>query len=408
MRDFAERFMEYLHGAMVVTALMSLFCLIIEMAGFTYVSILLCSLSMLVPYLVSGIAEKHVKSVFPFLLVCILSGLAPWFAAPHIAIRVFYVIFTIAVIALRMMERVKEKRGPLSSPHPGVLLVFIACYVLGVALKNDLMSTLNYYQAFAYVILICIYENLVRLDSYLELNKDVANVPKRQIFRTNYLLMFVFVALAVLVMLFLPRTGLDELVKSIGRGLGWLFRKLILLIHFRDNAPTDVIEETEEMVMEQGGMMMPDAPESPAWLVAASQTITLGIFITFMVFFTISVATAIYALIKKFYHSYQENGDEEEFLTPEADEKAAAPGENTGKRPLWFDFSPDAQVRKTYKKTILKKKKRVASQAFTPEELEDYAELSESDNRAALHALYEKARYSKGGVVKEELKALKR
>lgn len=407
MRDIIEHILEYIHGAMVVAALMSLFCLIIEMAGFPYQMIFLRSLSMLVPYFVSGIAENRVKSVFPFLLLCILSGLVPWFAAPHIAIRVFFVIFTIAITALRMVERVQERRGPLDSPHPGVLLLFIACYIIGVSLKNDFMSTLNYYQAFAYVILAIVYVNMTHLDSYLELNKDVSNVPRRQIFRTNNLLVTLFVALAVIIMIFLPRTGLENVVKNIGKGLYWVFIKLISLIHFKENDPTEVIEAVEETVVEGGGMPMMDAPESPAWLVAASQTITLGIFVTFMIFFAITVITAIYALIKKFYHSYQENGDEEEFLNPNVDEKAAAPGENAGKRPLWLDFSPEAQVRKAYRKTILKKKKQVASLAFTPEELEDYVELSEADNRAALHGLYEKARYSKEGVVKEDLKALK-
>ncbi|GEM_PF-6314965 len=408
MRDILERILEYVHGAMVVAALMSLFSLFIEMAGFPYASILLCSLSLLFPYLVSGIAESRVKSVFPFLCICVVSGAVPWVAAPHVAIRVFYVIFTIAIIALRMAERVKERKGPLSAPHPGVLLLFIVCYILGVALKNEPMSTLNYYFAFAYVILIAIYENMNRLDGYLELNKDVANVPRRQIFRTNNLLLLFFIAVATLIMVFLPRAGLDEVVRSIGKGLWWLFRKLISLIHFKDNAPAETVEEVvEEVVQDSGGMMMPDAKETPAWLAAASKTITLGIFLTFLFFFLVSLGTAVYAFIKKFYRSYQENGDEEEFLKPQDDEKSAAPGENTGKRPLWLDFSPDAQVRKTYRKTILKKKKVVASNAFTPEQLEDYAELTEADNREVLHTLYEKARYSKRGVEKDDLKALK-
>ena len=114
-------------------------------------------------------------------------------------------------------------------------------------------------------------------------------------------------------------------------------------------------------------------------------------------------------VVKKFYRPYRENNDEQEFISP-VDQNESLLSRILPKRPLFLDRSPNAVVRRAYRKTVEKKAARQkdpgALMVRTPEEIEDYIKLDAAEDREKLHTLYEKARYSKEGVSKEEARTV--
>ena len=77
-------------------------------------------------------------------------------------------------------------------------------------------------------------------------------------------------------------------------------------------------------------------------------------------------------------------------------------------------FNPNTTIRKKFKKQIQqgshlnKKAGNSIPVSLTPLELEQYAKLPDDERTHLLHALYEKARYSKDGCTKEDVASFKK
>ena len=72
--------------------------------------------------------------------------------------------------------------------------------------------------------------------------------------------------------------------------------------------------------------------------------------------------------------------------------------------PAVWDRSPNAQVRRKYRRAVLRSAKEAPPQWASPQEIETRAGLEDSQ----LHRLYEKARYSQEGCTSQESRSLKR
>ena len=66
--------------------------------------------------------------------------------------------------------------------------------------------------------------------------------------------------------------------------------------------------------------------------------------------------------------------------------------------------APNAQVRRKYRRAVLRSAKEAPPQCASPQEIETRAGLEDSQ----LHRLYEKARYSQEGCTSQESRSLKR
>lgn len=77
-------------------------------------------------------------------------------------------------------------------------------------------------------------------------------------------------------------------------------------------------------------------------------------------------------------------------------------------------FNPNTTIRKKFKKQIQqgshlnKKAGNFIPVSLTPLELEQYAKLPDDERTHLLHALYEKARYSKEGCTKDDVASFKK
>ena len=409
MRRTVLRIIRFLHGAMVMTAVMSGVCLLLSIFGMTPESYFPFSLLVLVTYVATAFAEEKIKGIGLFLLISIASVIPTALLAPDIASKIVFVLISGIIIAIRIVGRVRDSGTLLDSPHMAVVILFAVFYLIGLLAGNSFVSTLNYYLAFAYVIFILIYTNFLNLEGYLNVNKDVENIPVRKIGRTNNLMLLGYLGLTVTLMLVMPLVGLDKAIIGLGKGILALIRRLAAL---RNGTPDDdIVVESE---VEGGGEMsggMPDfgGSETPLWLTALYHAMEVALLVVAGIVVVAAIAFAIYRLVKAFYRPIKENSDEQEFIDPEDDDREYAEPQGGFFQRVRdiIDPTPTAAVRRLYRRRI-KKQKVDFSEALTPDEIESAVGLSDGPERQILHEVYEKARYSERGCSEADLQRMRK
>ena len=408
MRKKAVIFLRYLNGAMLIMAFLPVFTIMISIIdpSQSQLRLFLTSLIVLVPYVVISFAGAKCKHFATYLLFSALSIALTAFVAPTIPEKIVYPLISIAILMIRGVGRGKEKHDLLTQPHLSAILIFVLLYMASLYYHADFLKSVNYYLTFAYVILIMVFTNLSNLDTYLDVNKETANIPNRQINRSNTALLGLFVLITIAVMFLLPKTGLDQALSAF---LLYIFHGilyLIKLIKFKRSEGT-AEEETMPERPEFPGMGGEGEAGAMALWVENLLRILYILILAFLAFMLIRIIVrAIIKTVRRFYQPIAENDDIAEFLEPEQ-EVSNVYGKSD--RPGLFDRSPNGIVRKQYKRVLESRDKEKALRtSYTPDELENAAHLEESEDRERLHALYEKARYSKEGVSREEAKEIRR
>ena len=410
MRKKTVTFLRYLNGALLITAFLPLITVMLSTMDPSQdrVRIFLTSLIVLVPYVTISAAGAKCKNFGLFLLISLLSVAVTFFVAPTIPEKIVYPLIAIVILMIRGAGRGKEKHDILTQPHLSATLIFVGLYIASLYYHGEFLSSVNYYLTFAYVILVMVFTNLSNLDEYLEVNKETANIPNRQINRSNTVVLGIFILITVAVMFLLPLTGLDKVLSAffvyIFNGIVYLLK----LIRFkRSDAP---IEEED---------LQPPKPEFPGVNGGAEEAGAMALWVenmfkvlfililVFLAFMLIRIIVrAIINTVRRFYQPIAENDDIAEFLEP-TQEASSVFGRSD--RPGLFDRTPNGIVRKQYRRVLESRDKdRAIRTSYTPEELENAAHLEESEDRERLHTLYEKARYSENGVSREEAKEIRR
>lgn len=109
-------------------------------------------------------------------------------------------------------------------------------------------------------------------------------------------------------------------------------------------------------------------------------------------------------LSRMFRRSFRDTGDLVENLESDTYETVREKRRRRD-RPGLFDRTPNAAVRRRYRRTVLRAAKEPPQPWMSPAEAEAHAKLS-GDDADRLHALYEKARYSPEGCSKQDAAGL--
>ncbi len=406
MRKYIITALRYLHGAFIVAGILPLFTAILALFGQDEMRVFFTSLIVLVPYVVISIAGAKCRTMYTFILFSVASIVLTVVVAPTLPEKIVYPFLGVLILIIRTSGRLNEKEDILTTPHPAAAVLFALLYLVSFGIDDELLRTVNYYLAFAYVILVLVFMNLNSLETYLNVNRDVANIPHRQISRTNSVILSVFVGLTALVMIFLPRSGLDNVIMAILRGAREVLKQLIGLLQRKgpEVEPTTLPPE-ETLAPDPGSMPLPDAT-TPAWLQILYQALTYVIAISVGVTLVYLLVRGIIGVIRRFYRPIKENDDVQEFIDRSTEERSYASAIN--ERTRIFDFSDEAQVRRYYRKLIEGRAKGKLRASYAPTELEDAANLPEGEARERLHELYEKTRYSKEGAVEGDAREIRR
>ena len=120
-------------------------------------------------------------------------------------------------------------------------------------------------------------------------------------------------------------------------------------------------------------------------------------------------------LVHRFYKPAAVTGDIQEFINEETESTFLQDSQKNERDSLFSRlFHPNTTIRKRFKKQIQmgihsdKKTSNSIPVSLTPLELEQYAKLPDDERTQLLHALYEKARYSKEGCTKEDVASLRK
>ena len=186
----------------------------------------------------------------------------------------------------------------------------------------------------------------------------------------------------------------DKIARMFRRFFAWL-------LHFLESDTANAGSE-----ISGGTAMIPvvEAEEPSAFMEALLKILD---FFSWVIVIGLTLVV-LYKIVKKFYQIYLEfdmnsvdNGDEiEKIYTVQTKEEKRRLKKQKSENLRW-DRSPNAKIRKHYKKRVLHDGKEIPAAYFTPEEIEQKLSLT-ADEKHVFHSLYEQARYGNVECSKED------
>lgn len=340
-----------------------------------------------VPVVLSWYAARDLKYLWQYLLASLLISALTWLLMGHPGGAVLGVLVCFFRGRARLSET--QERSILDSPHYLALLVFLLPFLLSAVNGLPVTQRLSLISAALYLLVCFAFRGVSRIDAYLELNRNMHGLPVRRIQRIG--------GAAVLAVALL---GAVLLLPAVF-GMQGDFR-----IDIDHTQPTGQIHlddyEPPEAAMNPDDMMMPILDD-------VNPPFELPPFVRYLLFSLVVAGIAalalysVYQIFKNFRFSYTDSRDEVHFLSDlDRKESTVEPGEKK-KRIPFLDRSPNARIRRLYRRTVLRASKDEPKGWQAPGELENQAGLTIPQ----LHGLYEKARYGKAPCTAEELRALK-
>lgn len=282
----------------------------------------------------------------------------------------------------------------ISHPSPLHWIWFTALYIAGILIQDSAYLHMIFYMVLADIFLCFFYHYINEFHEYIRDNSSLANLPVETMKRVHRITGTAAVFLLILFTLPALLYG-EEPLES---------------IHPQAHVEIEIPSGNDSMMAmpEMGSMDLEKATEGspsfepPEWLRKLADIILYGV----SVLVAFGVLAAIYHGIKNAGKSFAvENEDEIVFLNSETDDEKTRIRKSGKSNEGWL--SPNAQIRRRYKRTIRKSTKGKPKAWATPTELEQEAQLPSTEGMQALHHCYEKARYSKDGCTRDDLVRLR-
>ncbi len=356
---------------------------VLEVWNHTGLTAYLRGLLFCIPVALSYYAEEKLPALWQFLAAALLISCLSGLLLGHIGGFVLALI----VFLFRFRSRLSEEktRSLLDAPFFGVELVFLAAFCLSGFQGLPVLQRLSLISASFYLLILMAFQGLERLDDYLTLNRDMYDLPARRIRRMvgGALAGLLFLTGALLLPAAFGASGEVKLtIPESGRHGAYVPPQV--------NRTQDFTSPAELL----GG-------EGTAWHIPA--------FVSYILY-AVSVALVaalflfgVYKLFRHFRASFHDSRDVVQFLDSGDTDEAVSAKEAKRKRPAFWDRSPNALIRRKYRKTLLRASASPPKRWQAPAELESEAGVSDP----CLHALYEKARYGPAPCTAEDLRALK-
>lgn len=291
---------------------------------------------------------------------------------------------------LRGRNRLEEEpqESVLDTPALPLTFFFVLPFLCSAVMDSPVLQKLSLVAAALYFLCWAAYRGISRIHGYLLLNRDMAGLPAKRILRMSGMALaaVVLVAAGLLLPALLSHNGflkIDPQAQQDGTAAVWVPQ--------RQEDGMGNMADMQKLLGEEPAFQI------PAWIgYVFSMALYLGL--------AAGGLYLLYRLILYFRGSFRDNGDLVQYLG--AEEQAVEVRERQkGERLPRLDFSPNAVVRRRYRRAVLRAAKKKPERWASPSELEEAAGLS---GQKALHDCYEKARYSEEGCTQEESRSLKR
>lgn len=298
--------LEFFHAYLVLLALMT-----IPIGIQTYTSSLLLlgkTVFILAAIILLFFAERHCRSIFSFLLICLPLLFIPYFIRTNGIDFVYQLAAIILLIITYFICRLGTSTPWVQEPNIYYEGVFLVIYFLGVYLKNTFIQNCMIYYAMGYLLLMLLYTNITNMGNFLKLNRDVTNLPTQQIKLVNRIILLILSIITIAAMVLLPVSGLGTIITGIGNFLFQLIKGFIRLFHSQGDGdiPTSTpIEPPKHSSLEA---FDETASDGVKWFLDLLATIALWVF-TFAL-----LAVVIYGIYYVIRHFYRPNTDADEKL----------------------------------------------------------------------------------------------
>lgn len=342
-----------------------------------------------IPAALSSYAAKRLRALWQYLLASLGLCALGWLLLGHIG----GALLTGLLCVLRARARLAEEEdGPVQSlfdfpSFPGLGL-FALCFVLSAAIGLPALQRLSVIAGVLYLLVCLLYKGIAGVDRYLVLNRDMRNLPAKRIQRIAGTAVAAGVLLTAILLL-------PPALASSGQ-IRW---------ELPDRQPRQSQAEWEGTQGQTGETFtqadfLAAISEEPPWQIP--QFVTNALLAAIGIALLAGAAAALRRLFQDFQHSYTDSRDLVQFISKE-DSDSAQSAHTKRKRPSFWDRSPNAIIRRKYRKTVLRAAKDTPKPWMTPEELEQWAGIDQK----VLHGLYEKARYSEAGCTQEDARQIR-
>lgn len=340
-------------------------------------------LLVVIPLAVVDLGGEFCRKLWQFTLVSLVACGLTWLLLGYLVAAV-----PVAVVCFfRGKNRLSEEpvESMLDRPHLPLVLVAVLPFLYSALGGGAKLQKLCLIWAVVYLLLDGARNGFGNIQEYLSLNRNMAGVPVKRIVRTS--------GLAVLGMLVLAG--------------GLLLPALISDdSYFRiESQEKQAMAPVEMDSMEMGMPSLP--PELQEMGDNASFHIPPFVSYFFMAVMGAAVVLCLlygaYLILRNFRTTFVDHRDVVQYLRGPEDKEDTVP-KAMRKRPSIWDRSPNAQVRRKYRREVLRVAKEQPARWAAPQEIEEEVGLQD----VQLHLLYEKARYSREGCTLQESRQLKR
>lgn len=407
--------MEWLHATLIFSLLIPLVCALgaFTVPEGTVVFYLKCLL-IAVPVAVTGIAAKRTKTLWGYLLVCIIllaavCGMAagipyllgqrgfPGYSA--ICCRIGMPVETVMIAIIWFTDRLRQIRYKNErKSNPMALLAqsfinrpsmdtwyFIGMYLIGILFDSKLLCDLALFCAVAYWFVALTYKFFGTTERYFALHKRTRGIPKRRLYAVSGGMLCLFAGLMLAAVL--PSFLLTD-ARRYTNVWEW----------FGDVPPVPYSHESDGgFEAPVGGNMggLPPVLAESVWDTPEPLKIWDDLFWILETVVAIAVLGCIAAVIRQIFRDFRkeadENGDKIEDLEDVAESERITV---TVHRP----DSGTSDIKRRYRRTIRKHRKERPAAHEAPAEIEEKAGLAEDAAMQELHAEYERVRYGRNNI----------
>lgn len=343
-----------------------------------------------IPVAASYYAVRLCPKLWQFVLCSVaLCGLS-WLLLGHF----FGAVLTALCCFFRARKRLSEEAGESGLDQPNFLgfSAFAVAFLISAVMGDALLQRLSVFSTVVYLLLCLCDRGLRRLDEYLRLNETMYALPARRIQRIAGGALAIALCLAAALLL-----------PAAGRFSGEL--TVDLTHHPAHSSTTASQPEFSESTQPSAGASLEELfGDSVQPIFHIPAVVSYLLYAVIVAGLALLILYFVYRLILSFRRTFTDSRDQVQYLTKTreaADERAPA---SRLKPPAVFDRSPNAAIRRRYRRQVLRAAKEPPRPAHTPRELEAEIGLHAPE----LHALYEKARYGQTPCTAEDVRRLKR
>ncbi|MDD3239751.1 MAG: hypothetical protein PHW47_06675 [Lachnospira sp.] len=391
------------------------------------------SVWILIPVLITYFLRRKVKNYFLFIAGHIVLAIGAVVIAGNEYDATFYLaaVAAVCVHSIRLQARLTDKSLYMSNPtnvagatssetadvmsalaasermSPYYAIVMVACYILGGYKGSTGMQNVEVILFVAFVILQVLYNQLQKVNKVIYTNRDKSEFPAKQMVRINAITAVLIVSLMLIAMLLFYYGPYGNIFTIVGTGLMAVFRLLLRIIlaiwGSGPNKASTPVEEETTTVMEETEFETEEGYEPSHVMEALAETIGIVLILA-------TLGAVIYMIIgyaKRASSAKHEGLDEVEFIK-ESNRKETV-NEQTEIREKHKGGSQNSQYRKLYKKKVFAgNHKKKPDGTLPPESLTKQTITEQEETAKRITQAYEKARYSRENVDKEEIEFLKK